>query len=156
METAISTPKNAAGESKLCLVVREDLPNAGEFILEGPAKQILTDYFRETGTSPDDAGFVFGNTFGLNKFKEFIFKIDVYNSGVTDVEERIDGIRIYEGLSKRSYLPPPRDQEWLLDYVLMPVLKNGEDLYTIVPFTDPNIILSHGRPCPNECGKSFF
>jgi hypothetical protein len=139
-------------EQELCTKMPINLINAGEFINAAAAKESLLAYSMEPNVQPlNDPNHIFGHTFGIQKLREFLLKMDLYNAGEIDDEDKIYGVRIYYGKSKRSDPDFPLPDEALRDVFIMPVKKNGEDLYRVVPLLAENMILSGSRPCPNQC-----
>lgn len=137
--------------SELCRKVTVDLINAGEFISIREASDSLNQHLAPI-PNPKDPNYIYGFTFGLNKFRQFIYQIDMYNSGQVREDAKIYGIRIYYGKCKRK--DPEYGTDSYPDLILMPVLKDGSDLYKISDddFLDvPVNILSQSRPCPNQC-----
>lgn len=155
-----NAPKNklATTDDPLCLQMQTNLINAGKFMTELEATDSLLAYFHDPTTpDPNLKSHIYGHTFGLNKLRQFLFNIDLYNSNIEDDEERLYGVRIYYGISKRSDpdfpLDPPNGD--FRDVFFMPVLKDGRDLYTIKTLTDPGLILGNSRPCPNQCSTKL-
>lgn len=150
--------QKALTESELCLNMPVNLVNAGAFVDEQHARGSLQAYFEESGVStPDDPNHIYGHTFGLNRFRELLYKIDIYNSTKSNPNDQIFGVRIYYGKCVRNDhdfpLNPPNGL--FRDVFFMPVLKDGRDLYTIRPATDPGLILAVSRPCPNQCSTQL-
>lgn len=150
--------QKALTESELCLNMPTNLVNAGKFVIEQEARDSLQAYFWENGVpSPTDPNHIYGHTFGLNKLREFLYKIDIYNSTKSNPNDQIFGVRIYYGKCVRHDPDFPLDPPTGLfrDVFFMPVLKDGRDLYTIRTVTDPGLILAASRPCPNQCSTQF-
>jgi hypothetical protein len=147
--------ENSTTEINICDIVTTNVADFGAFF-DGPgAKARLDAYFSETGKDPHDPELIFGQILGLNTLKTLIAKIDDYNNE-KDPADKIGGIRVYNAMSIRSFLPPPHNKDLLEDIIVMPVLASGKDLYTIVDLIDPKMALSNGMPCPNQCGTSFY
>lgn len=141
-------------ENDICHLIVGNIADIGKPINEATAAQKLTDYFRITHLNPNDDKLIFGQLFGLNSIKAFIQKIDDYND--LEPEFRIEGIRFYNAMSVRSYLPEPDDKSLLPDIILIPVLANGNDLYKVRQLRDPEMGLGDGMPCPNQCQTGFY
>jgi hypothetical protein len=155
----MGTNNNSENLQPECLQMSVNLINAGEFITDIAARRSLNSYFKEPGVpDPEDKSHIYGHTFGLNKFREMLEKIDKHNSEIKDDDLRIHGVRVYYGKSKRNdpdFVLDPPDGEFR-DVFFMPVLKSGKDLYTIHKLRDGGIILGSSRPCPNQCGFQFY
>jgi hypothetical protein len=143
-----------------CSLMPADLLNAGRFITPDEATLSLRDYLNEPGTPPADApGHIYGHTFGLQKLRELMLNIDVYNSQQVSDDTRVQGVRMYYGKSARRDpafpLSPPGVK--VRDVFMMPVLKDGNDLFKLNPVAgDADLILGESRPCPNQCGFTFY
>lgn len=146
--------KNLQDLKSECEQFPVDLINAGEFISESEAHASLEKYFKEPGVpSPTDPDHIYGHTFGLNKIRQLMNKIDVYNKSAEE-EKQVHGIRIYYGKCRRRD-PKYSQKGELRDVFLMPVIKDGSDLYKVDRFFDGEFIVGEGRPCPNQCGKKI-
>lgn len=142
-------------ENDICPIVRANIDDFGTFYDEPHTKPRLDDYFTATGNDPHDPKLIFGQLLGLNTLKSFIAKIDDYNNSA-EPGESIAGVRVYNAMSRRPFLPSPDDQKLLPDIIVLPVFENGDDFYKIVMLTDPAMALSNAMPCPNQCGTSFY
>lgn len=153
--------KNAQGNPQAvapCSDMKVNLINAGKFIEIEDAVESLQAYFDIPGTpAPDDPTHVYGHTFGLNKFRALLTNMDHFNENLEPGQPPIDGIRIYYGNDKRDdpdfRMNPP--DGLFRDLIFIPVLEDGTDLFPIDQLTNPELILSSGRPCPNQCGLTF-
>lgn len=147
--------KNFSTTTAVCALATTDMADIGTFFSQVDARARLDAYFTATGTKPTDPKLVFGQLLGLSTVKQLIAKIDNYNTGLPAANQ-ITGIRAYNAMSIRPYLPAPDNKLLLADIVLIPVLANGKDIFDIHDATDPMIVLSDGMPCPNECGTGFY
>lgn len=147
--------ENFTTETDICSIVATGVLDFGNFYDATEAKNRLDAYFAETHLNPNDPNLIFGQLLGLNAVKALITKIDDYNNG-QQPQNKIAGIRIYNAMSKRAFLPAPHNTELKEDIIVLPVLADGSDIYKIAPFTDPNMALSNAMPCPNQCGLSFI
>lgn len=146
---------NFTTKKNICALATADMADIGTFLSQPEAKQRLDDYFTVTGYSRTDSKLIFGQLFGLTSFKNFIAKIDNYNTGLLPADQ-ITGIRIYEAMCVRPSLPPPDDTKLLADVLIIPVLANGKDIPDIGGVADPMLVLGDGMPCPNECGTGLY
>lgn len=147
--------ENFSTQADVCALATRNMPGIGQFFNQQDTKDRLDNYFRVTGLKPDDPKLIFGQLLGLETFRILMAKIDLYNFGLQP-EEQITGIRVYNAMSVRPYLPPPDDTAMLPDVVLLPVLADGTDIFSVHNATDPMLVLSDGMPCPNECGTGFY
>ena len=147
--------ENFKTENNICDLVGSNIADFGKFFGAIEGTQNLAEYFRLTNTSPNDPNLIFGQLLGLNTFKKLIAKIDAYNNG-TPAADQISALRVYNAMSMRPFLPAPDNTKLLADIIIMPVLANGKDLYTIYQLTDPNLMLGEAMPCPNQCATGFY
>jgi hypothetical protein len=147
--------KNFTTTSNVCTLATTDMPDIGTFYNQTDAKARLDNYFSATGVKPTDPKVIFGQLLGINTVKTLIDKIDTYNNGLPAADQ-ITGIRFYNAMSVRPELPPPDDTAMLADIVLLPVLADGTDIFSVHAAADPMMALSGAMPCPNECGTGFY
>jgi|GEM_PF-1509285 len=135
--------------------ITKNLNAAGAFITDVEAHNRVEAYLNEPGVPHrDDPNHVFGHVFGLDKIRSLFHNIDRYNA--QDLTKNpIVAIRIYHAKGERNdpdFQVPPKGVQ-ARDLVLVPVLKNGHDLFDgINTLSDPtNLILAESRPCPTLC-----
>lgn len=146
---------NFLAQSDLCALATTNMPGIGQFFDQTEAKARLDNYFEATGFKPSDPKLIFGQLLGLDTLKTLIEKVNSYNQELP-AEEQITGIRVYNAMSVRPYLPPPDDKAMLPDIVLVPVLADGNDIFSVHDVVDPMIVVSDGMPCPNQCETGFY
>lgn len=147
--------ENFSTQTDICALATTDMPGLGQFFNQADARERLDNYFAATGLSPDDPNLIFGQLIGLATLKEMIRRINEYNDGQQQ-SPLITGIRVYNAMSVRPYLPPPDDKAMLPDIVLLPVLADGTDIFSVHDLADPMLAVSDGMPCPNQCGTGFY
>ncbi len=120
-----------------------DPTGKGEMISPDTAGAFLED-FLESISNPSQAAY--GHVFGLDKMQDLMSFIVSYNAS-KDPDDKIAGIRAYNCLDEG------RETDDKRDIFLMPVLKNGDDLYNLnnLPLDDNGGILGKPAPCPNYC-----
>jgi len=91
-----------------------------------------------------------GHRFDLQFLKDFIAAEENHPKS-----KDIDSIRVYIARSKR------KDQtKEFYDLIMIPVLKDGNDIHTIYQRDDKSLeldtIIGNSLPCPNVCPNGFF
>ena len=142
--------ENFTTEHDVCSLDLTSLADFGKFCDATESKQRLDDYFTVTGQDPKDPKLIFGQLLGLNTVKTLISRIDEYNNN-QQPQDKIAGIRIYNAMSKREFLPPPDDSVLKADVLILPVFADGSDFYKIAPLFDQVMGVGGAMPCPNQC-----
>ncbi len=152
--------ENLIIENVICEQMPGPINGLGEFIHHDNAYSRIQAYLKSMKPISDDPNFVYGNIFGLDFFKNLINTIDKYNLD-NPSSKKIVGIRVYNALTARPYLPNPKQE--LADVVIVPVLEDGSDISHVCEPHEPiqpgieiaaiplNVRLSGGMPCPNQC-----
>lgn len=127
---------------------------SGDFITADEAwgkLEMYKKYRRNQNSSYNPKKDVYGFTFGVERLRQLIAKIDSLNIKHSD---SLAGVRVYFARRKRTGTPPE-----INDVFLIPVGKNGRNVYPVDDDYNPNkivaeepvLILNRSSPCPNQC-----
>ncbi|MDR7132555.1 hypothetical protein J2X69_004928 [Algoriphagus sp. 4150] len=118
------------------------------------AKKSIKDYVKQemTRSGREETRIVVAHQFDLSVIKDFIAEIDKINLG----SDKIDSIRIYQGLDNREKTGDPDEY----DLILVPTYASGNDFNTVyvqkaIEKELPTLI-GKSTPCPNVCQQGML
>jgi hypothetical protein len=131
--------------------------STGDFISPDAAHMMLNDYHarrRASDGNYDPENEIYGFTFGREKVRELLTKMDAFNKDNTDPKEEIIALRVYYGWKMDTVLNTEHN-----DVFMIPVKRDSsKNIYPIDDnwdkdnsFVENSMILNMSLPCPTKC-----